>query len=118
MRDSIKIILLFFIGGFIFSCEKATLVPEEVDLEIPVSFEQEIIPIFDSKCVGCHNGNRKPDLRAEFAYESLTTEGYIDTLNAEQSDIMVTLYDSHDSRATETEKNKILAWIKQGAENN
>lgn len=118
MKDLIKTILFFLIVGFIYSCEKVTLEPPVIDLTDTVYFQQEIIPIFESKCVGCHNGSRDPDLRAENAYESLSTGGYINIAEPEKSELYEKLLGTHNTRATELEKGTILAWIEQGAENN
>ena len=117
MKDSVKIILIFLVVVCISSCEKVTLEPEEYDFDEPVSFEQDIVPIFENKCVACHNDNRNPDLRSENAFQSLTTGGFVNTSEPELSTLYEVLQGSHDSRASELEKNKILAWIKQGAKN-
>ena len=117
MKDSIKTILFFVMVSFVCSCEKVTVEPPEYDTTEPVSFEQDIVPIFESKCVACHNGGRNPDVRAENAYESLTTDGYVNIDEPELSSLYEILYGTHDTRATELEKSIILAWIEQGAKN-
>ena len=115
MKNSIKTILFILMLFFIGSCEKVTLEPEEFNFNDPVSFEQDIIAIFDSKCITCHNGSRDPDLRSENAYQSLVSEGLVNRTAPEQSELYKKLLGTHDARATEIEKNTILAWIKQGA---
>jgi hypothetical protein len=100
------------------SCEKVVYPPVEIELPDTVSYSLDIQPIWDNKCVTCHDGGRDPDLRPENSYESLTGKGYIDTNNPEESKLMKKLYGSHDSRASETEKQLILLWIDEGAKNN
>ncbi len=97
------------------SCEKVTLKPVDVG---QVSFSEDLIPIFTKNCAGCHSDAINPDLRAENAYKSLTEGGYINTENPENSELLTKLNSgSHQARATEVEKEKIKAWIEQGAKN-
>jgi hypothetical protein len=97
------------------SCEKVTLKPVDVG---QVSFSEDLIPIFTKNCAGCHSDAINPDLRAENAYKSLTEGGYINTEDPENSELLTKLNSgSHQARATEVEKEKIKAWIEQGAKN-
>lgn len=101
---------------FFSSCEKTVFpLPEVPDT---VSYSLDIQPIWDAKCVGCHDGGRNPDLRPEMSYEALIGEGYVDTADAASSDLMKKLYGTHDSRATEAEKQLVLLWISAGAKDN
>lgn len=109
------IFLFLLLIAAIVSCEKVTL--EQPEFNETVSFQEDIIPIFESKCVTCHDGTTDPDLRSENAYQELTSDGFVNIQNPEESELYTTLRGSHDARATELEKQKILAWIKQGAEN-
>ncbi len=98
------------------SCEKVVYpIPELPDT---VSYSLDIQPIWDNKCIDCHNGGRDPDLRPENSYVSLTDGGFIDTNNAAESELMKKLYGTHDARATETDKQFILLWIEEGAKDN
>lgn len=116
MKRFKQFVFLFTLAAIVFSCEKVTLEPPEVTEE--VSFQEDIIPVFESKCVACHNGSLEPDLQPENAYESLTSNGYVNTQDPESSELYTILQGSHDARATELEKQTILAWIRQGADNN
>ncbi len=98
------------------SCEKVVYPP--IELPDTVSYSLDIQPIWDNKCVTCHNGGLDPDLRPENSYVSLISGGYINIIEPEESKLMQKLYGSHDSRATEAEKQLILAWIEEGAKNN
>jgi hypothetical protein len=111
-------ILIFSTGAFV-ACEKYVYDKPKIDQTIPVSFQTEVVPIFTSNCISCHGGTRNPDLRANKAYESLTTGGYISTSNPESSVIYQKIVSGHNSNGvSDTDKQKLLAWITQGAENN
>jgi hypothetical protein len=100
------------------SCEKVVYPPVEIVLPDTVSYSLDIQPIWDNKCVTCHNGGRDPDLRPENSYVSLIDGGYVNVDEPEESKLMKKLYGSHDSRATETEKQLILLWIDEEAKDN
>ncbi len=117
MKKLNKLFFVFVLISFLFSCEKVTLEPESFDFNQPVSFQDDVVPIFEEKCVACHNGSREPDLRTDDAYQTLIEDNYINMSDPEMSEIYTILLGSHDSRATDLEKNTILAWIKQGADN-
>lgn len=98
------------------SCEKVVYpIPELPDT---VSYSLDIQPVWDSKCINCHNGGRDPDLRPEHSHDALVNGGYVDTGNPANSELMQTLYGTHDSRATEADKQLILLWIEEGAKDN
>ncbi|MBK9570576.1 MAG: hypothetical protein IPO53_12145 [Chitinophagaceae bacterium] len=92
----------------------------------PVSFTSDIIPIFDKSCniSGCHAaGGIKPDLSATTAHASLTVGNYFNTTTPESSTIYQWMTGKKGTPMPTTGVNKdynalVLAWIKQGAENN
>jgi len=100
------------------SCEKYTWDPPKVDPNIPVSFKNEIIPIFSTKysenksCIDCHMTN--PDFHANKLWATLN-DGLIDLQNPDQSAIILKLYGSHSARCSEENKQKLKIWILQGA---
>ena len=100
----------------LFACEKYIIPTPEIPEGI--SYSAQIQPIFDNKCVSCHNGDLDPDLRPEESYDALIDGGYVDTDNPESSELYTTLRGNHNSRATEEEKLTILQWITEGALNN
>jgi hypothetical protein len=117
----LAIVLLAGAIGFI-SCQKEYFPPVELDESTPVSFKSEVLPIFTASCLGsgCHqNGGASPNLTADLAYSSLVDGGLIDTLQPEKS----VLYDRikikgdmpKSGKLPETQIQKILLWIKQGA---
>ena len=114
--------LLALVLGFIFlnSCEKVSLTDEPINLVDSVKFSTGIKPIFSNNgCTNCHNGGINPNLAVN-PYQSLKDANLIDTLRPAQSQIYVWLNtdNAHISRATSTDKQKILVWITQGAKNN
>lgn len=89
------------------------------------SFSQDIIPLFDLKCVDCHDDtHEKLDLRPCCAHDQLWSGGknapYIDTINPEQSTLykMVQTEMPPSSPLQDYQCEIILEWIKQGAKNN
>ncbi|MEY3194401.1 MAG: hypothetical protein RIQ78_498 [Bacteroidota bacterium] len=110
------------------SCFKGTTVDLNSDLEITraVSFASDVNPILQKSCSlsGCHSSNGiAPDLSADKAFLSLTTSDYLDINNPENSE----LYGFVSGKITPAMpiggadpaiSAMILAWIKQGAQNN
>jgi hypothetical protein len=101
--------------SLLYSCEKESIKPIKVET---ASFSKDIQPIF-SKCTDCHNGSRNPNLLVGKAYNSLKTGGYYNLTDPPQSIIylQLTTNQSHISRASDLDKQKILLWIKLGAKN-
>jgi hypothetical protein len=115
--------LLLFMG-----CYKNKTVFFETGAEItrPVSFAADIIPIFNSSCSirGCHNtGEKAPDLSAANAFTSLTVGNYLNIATPETSTVYQWITGKKSTPMPVGGINKnynalILAWIKQGAQNN
>ena len=121
-KISKKLLLFFSIVVtvvYLVSCEKHTFLDVPVIPDDPVFYSIDIQPIFNAKCVRCHNNTFTPDLRPENSYKSLTDGGYL-TMPAEESELYKNgfISSSHTAYTDQTERGKILAWIKQGAENN
>lgn len=111
-------IVIAAIGGLA-SCEKYTFKPEVISQTDSVHFQAEIQPIFNANCISCHTSIRKPDLRDGKSYESLTKGGYVNK-PGETSKLYLhmTTNSSHIPRSTDVEKQKVLLWINQGANDN
>ena len=118
----ISTLLILFAGAVTTSCTDELLITPEVDVPDTVSFETDIIPIFEASCnsVGCHNtGGIPPDLTAPNAYINLTLFGYLDTVDPASSELYTKIDGgSMDIYATDQERALILAWIEQGALDN
>lgn len=110
-------------------CKYDFIVPEEVPVIDPddpdaeqISFSADIIPIFESSCVSCHeSGGQLPDLSAANAFSSLNSTRYINSSTPEESLIYTRPNpdntDSH-PKYTATQAALVLGWIQQGAKNN
>lgn len=92
----------------------------------PVNFSTDILPIFNNSCgiSGCHvSGGKSPDLTTANAYNSLVNGNYINT-NAPESSVLYQWMTGKKSTPMPVGGiNKdynalVLAWIKQGAQNN
>jgi len=94
------------------------------DPEEPISFSQDVVPIWNNgdKCTQCHNtGGTAPDLTADNAYNSIIN-AYVDVNNPEASMIYTEPNpdtDVHSWRKySASEAAIILQWITQGALDN
>ena|SRR5688572_9590071 len=96
-----------------------------------MSFSADIQPILTANCSmsGCHDGdNYDPDLREGFSYTAMfNIPGCIDTIAPAGSDLYVRINDQvgapgfmpdGGNRLPQSDINKVLLWIEQGAKNN
>jgi hypothetical protein len=124
-----KIVVLLVCGSlFILSgCYKnKTVLFEAPEITRTVSYAQDIVPIFNTSCnmSGCHaNGGIAPNLTESNAYNALTIGNYIDKTTPENSILYQKMSGKRGTPMPVTGSNKeynalVLAWIKQGANNN
>jgi hypothetical protein len=122
-------ILLMGTAAFLLNgCYKDKTVIFDTGTEITrtVSFASDILPIFNNSCntSGCHNtGGKSPDLTDATAYTSLANGGYVNTADPQKSELYLWMTGKKGVPMPTGGINKdynalILAWIKQGAENN
>ena len=91
-----------------------------------VIFTNDILPIFNNSCnvSGCHSsGGKAPDLTAANAYNALMGGNYINTNDPQNSELYLWMTGKKGTPMPVSGVNKdynalILAWIKQGAQNN
>lgn len=120
-----------FLAGFalllIAGCYKdKTVILDAAEITRTVSFSEDIVPIFNSSCnaSGCHSsGGKSPDLSASNAYNSLILGNYIDKETPVNSELYKWMSGKRGLPMPVSGVNKeynalILAWIKQGANNN
>jgi len=107
------------------SCQYKWIVEPVVpppDPEDTISFSLEIVPIWgDQNCTGCHNGgSTQPDLRPDFAYNSITSLGLVDTADPSASKIYYYPLPEgdHYAKYTSAQGALVLVWIEQGAIDN
>ena len=85
-----------------------------------VSYQANIQgPIFNSKCITCHSGNRAPDLSNGWSYDELMN-GFVDTDDPCASRLYEALFLSahNDVGIVEEDELTILGWIQDGAQDN
>lgn len=121
-----------FLMGFIIilsiGCYKNKTVVFDTGNEVnrTVSFANDIIPIFNKSCnfSGCHSsGGKAPDLSIVNAFGALNNGGYINKNNPESSELYLWMTGKKGSPMPVSGVNRdynslILAWLKQGANNN
>lgn len=127
-RILLMIIVMVAASFLISSCQyKFTVEPKVVppDPDVPVSFTQEILPIWNTNndCVSCHNGQTHPlDLQEGAAYDQIISKGLVNTDVPEES--IIYTHPNPDSNTHSWSKYStndaqlILLWIQQGASNN
>ena len=115
--------IIFLLAG----CYKdRTVITDTPEITRTVVFSQDIIPIFNKSCnmSGCHSaGGQTPNLTESSAYNSLIIGNYIDKQNPESSVLYLKVSGQKGTPMPPSGVNKeyaalILAWIKQGANNN
>ena len=126
MKKIKKVFYLFiFIIGILFSCEKSYV--EVIPTKTSVSFKDDIIPIFITKCASCHQiGKTYPALilDAEESYDQLFSDGinapYIDINNPEASILYIKMKQDMPpfGLLPNSKITLVLKWIQEGAENN
>ncbi|MDZ4708596.1 MAG: hypothetical protein SH818_09385 [Saprospiraceae bacterium] len=109
-------------------CYKDTSIFSDTSDEITrtVSFTNDILPIFNNSCnsSGCHNsGGKSPDLTASNAFNALSGGNFINTAEPQNSEIFQWMTGKRGTPMPVSGINKdynalIVAWIKQGANNN
>ncbi len=114
---------LFILAG----CYKDKTVPVDVAaITKTVSFSKDIVPIFNQSCntTGCHSsGGQTPTLTETNALSALTIGNYYSKSAPESSIIYEKMTGKRGTPMPVSGVNKeyaalILAWIKQGANNN
>lgn len=106
--------------------DKTVIFDTGEEITRPVSFVNDITPILNKSCntSGCHApGGIKPDLSSANAFNSLTIGNYINTTAAESSSLYQWMAGKKGTPMPTSGVNKdynalVLAWIKQGAQNN
>lgn len=110
------LLTLVFFG--LIGCEKVTLDGPTVDPGEPISFSEDIIPIFNDNCISCHDGAISPTLTEGEAYDELFSEDLVNTEAPADSELVVKLREGHLAGLSDFNIQKIEVWIAQGALNN
>ena len=112
--------MIFIVGYGLVSCTYHTNDYDPLEVPDNVSFEADIIPIFEASCntAGCHSGAIPPDLQSEVAYKNLINGGYVTDITAAENNILYQKIDiggSMEVYATDLERAYIKKWIEEGA---
>lgn len=131
LRNKRTIMGVFLLGIFtslLAGCYKDKTVISDTGNEVTrtVSFAGDILPIFNNSCSisGCHGaGGRAPDLSEANAFTSLANGGFINTTDPLTSELYLWMTGKKGTPMPISGVNKdynalILAWLKQGANNN
>lgn len=119
---------IILVGYMISGCYKDKTVVFDTGAEItrPVSFSADVVPIFNSSCAasGCHSpGGKSPDLTNTNAFNNLINGNFINKDDAANSELIKWMTGKKSTPMPVSGINKdynaiVLAWIKQGAQNN
>ena len=118
--------LVLAIGIGFTSCYKDVIVPQlAFDPDgppQPVSFKNELAPIFNSSCAqaGCHvSGAHKPYMASDVSYTQIVNGGFVNLALPKES----TLYKMINGEMqqyipSKSDRQKVYDWIRNGAPNN
>jgi hypothetical protein len=130
MKKLFQIVLVSSLSLLCFSCYYDEI-QEDYIIEVPdipddpddpdyveISFHNDVQIIFDAhNCTDCHNTNRNPDLREEFAFNSLVP-AYVTPYKPDQSALYTFLFEDRHRDLNDEHLVIIKAWINQGANDN
>ncbi|MBK7407064.1 MAG: hypothetical protein IPJ40_02685 [Saprospirales bacterium] len=116
----------FLVVLFFSQCFYDTMVPDPIILPDEVSFQADILPIFNASCnmSGCHNtGGIAPDLSEANAFTSLIAGSYVVKTAPETSVLYQWMLGNEainmpPSGPNATYNALVLQWITEGAFNN
>ena len=126
MKFSKYIIIMFFTVAITSGCTYNWILPEEdVDPNPdgePISYATQVQPIFDNKCVSCHNtGGTAPDLSTGKSYNQIVP-GHVNLTAPAESNIYHFPAPSSTvhtwKKYSNGEAKIVLTWIEEGAKNN
>ncbi|MCU4175854.1 hypothetical protein [Carboxylicivirga sp. N1Y90] len=121
--NPVLVFLLIILVASITSCQYDFVEIDLPDESIPVSFSEEILPIFSkNNCTECHNSNSSlVDLSPDKAYDSIVPD-LIDENDPANSKIYLypnPSYSDHQyKKYAPIEAALVLNWITQGAKDN
>lgn len=115
-----KLLFILIILGFQ-SCYYDVVIEEEETATSVRRFSSDVLPVFRSSCVSCHDGTiTLPDLRDANAYKSLTLGNYLSVSDPEKSPLIAKIRSGHPYQGalTEGEILRLTGWIDEGAKEN
>lgn len=123
MKFRWDLICILLVLVFLTSCKWETIEPVEVDLppiDQPISFANDIQPIFNSKCTGCHPSLGGLNLEEGSSYSQITSKGLANLTSPIESKIYYKPdpNGNHSAKYSVKEAALVLRWIEEGAQNN
>ena len=115
-----KLLFITIILGFQ-GCYYDVVINEEETGTVAKSFSSDVLPVFRSSCVSCHDGTiTLPDLRDANAYKSLTLGNYLSVSDPEKSTLIIKIRSGHPYQGAlaEGEILRLIGWIGEGAKEN
>jgi hypothetical protein len=108
------------------SCYKDIIQPDlPKDPNAPpqqVSFSNELKPLFAASCtnVGCHvSGGHHPYMTPDVSYQEIVNGGFVNIALPKQSILYIQINgDMGDHIPSQTDRQKVYDWIRNGAPNN
>ena len=91
------------------------------NISMAKSFSNDVLPVFRSSCVSCHNGIiALPDLADANAYKSLTLGNYLSVSDPEKSVLIQRIRSGHPypGALAEGEIRQLISWMQEGAKDN
>jgi hypothetical protein len=120
IKPSRLLLLLFGLTLFQSCYYDVVIEAEETTTQTP-GFSGNVMPILKSTCATCHDGTATlPDLRDANAYKSIIQGNYVSVSDPENSALIQKIRSGHPyaNALTESEIQRIVGWIKEGAPNN
>lgn len=115
-------LLLLFLGlTLLQACYYDVVIETDEATTQPRSFSGDVLPILKSTCSSCHDGTTTlPDLRDANAYKSIVQGNYVSVSDPENSVLIQKIRSGHpySNALTESEIQRIVGWVKEGAPNN
>ena len=104
-----RLSIVFFLLLTFTSCTKDKTADPEC--ETPISFSQEVMPMIQTSCVGCHSGGQPPNLTTH-ASISASAENILARISLNEGDAL--LMPQGGPRFNQDSIRKIKCWIEQG----
>ncbi|MFZ9029214.1 MAG: hypothetical protein ACO2Z9_09380 [Crocinitomicaceae bacterium] len=104
-----RLSIVLFASLIMMSCTKDKTM--DAECETPISFSQEVMPMLQTNCVGCHNGSQPPNLTTH-ASVSVAADNVLARISLNEGDAL--LMPLGGPRFHQDSIRKIKCWIEQG----
>ena len=127
MKHIIKYTALVILTGLLFTGCYKDIIPPTLAVDPdgppqPVSFSTELAPLFNSSCAiaGCHvSGAHHPYMTTDVSYREIVNNGYVNLALPKQSTLYIMVNGEMSQYIpSQTDKQKVYDWIRNGAPNN